>query len=101
MIHASAFTICPPNRGKAYETTEARLNEIRSKIREVNPKWNPPTFADRIDKFIGDKGGKVSETDIVAAFKDVVGNQWLVKNILKKSVEDLRLTVKEQRYSLV
>lgn len=82
-----------------YETTENKLNELRTRINAIDPYWAPATLADKILTFITDKGGKnVDEKTILEQFKTVQAGY--VKNTLKKGV-DTRWTVKEQKYSSV
>lgn len=84
-----------------YETTENKLNELRFKIQTIDPSWQPRTLSDKIVEFVTEKGGKnVEEKTILEQFKTV--QSGYVRNTLKKiSGEGGKLTVKEQKYSVV
>jgi hypothetical protein len=84
-----------------YETTESKLNDLRFKIQTIDPSWQPRTLADKIIEFVTDEGGKnIEEKSILEKFNTV--QSGYVRNTLKKiSGEGGKLTVKEQKYTLV
>lgn len=81
-----------------FTQTDKRLVELRKAIREVNPEWNPPTLADRIQAFIKSKG-KATAEEIVKEFSGSA-TPFLTKNVLKKKTDTL-WTAKDGKFSAV
>ena len=81
-----------------FTQTDKRLIELRKSIREVNPEWNPPTLADRIQAFIKSKG-KATTEEIVKEFNGSA-TPFLTKNVLKKK-EDTLWTNKDGKFSAI
>jgi hypothetical protein len=83
---------------KEYSETVSKVKELETKIRGIDPSWEPPTpptVSEEISAWVKAQGKAVSKSEIMAGLK----TKW-IGNTLKKMVEKKALVLKDDKYSV-
>jgi hypothetical protein len=83
---------------KEYSETVSNAKELETKIRAIDPSWEPPTppaVLERISAWVKAQGKAVSKSGIMAGLK----TKW-IGDTLKKMVEKKAPVLKDDKYSV-